>query len=196
VQPASASKLLHPLKVCAPAEVVRAIEAAKCVSEPVSGAGEAEILARLTVNIGVIEGGVSPNLVPSSASAKVDIRVPVGLSAGDVERVLGEKLAKVPGITFHVIQRCGPNYTGPVNEIVQCVAQAAKAILLREPALNMRAGASDAGLYRLFGVPAVVYGPTSYNMGAADEHVLLQDLVTVATVHALAAFDYLSRLDR
>jgi succinyl-diaminopimelate desuccinylase len=188
-------KQLEELEVCAPAEVVRAMEAAKPFSEPISGAGEAETLGRLTVNIGVIEGGVSPNLVPSSASAKVDIRVPVGLSARDVERVLGEKLAKAPGITFHVIQRCEPNYTDPADEIVQCVAQAAKATLLREPALNMRVGASDSRLYRLSGVPSVVYGPTPYNMGAADEHVLFQDLVTVATVHALAAFDYLSRLD-
>jgi acetylornithine deacetylase/succinyl-diaminopimelate desuccinylase-like protein len=188
-------KQLEELNVCAPAEVARAIEASKPVSEPISDAGEAETLGRLTVNIGVIEGGISPNLVPSSASAKLDIRVPVGLTAKDVERVLSEKLAKISGITFHVIQRCEPNYTDPANEIVQCVVRAAKTILLREPALNMRVGASDSRLYRLFGVPAVVYGPTPHNMGAADEHVLIQDLVNVAAVHALAAFDYLSRFD-
>jgi acetylornithine deacetylase/succinyl-diaminopimelate desuccinylase-like protein len=185
-------KQLEKLPVSAAPEVVSAISAAKPVSEPISGAGETGVLGRLTVNIGLIEGGVSPNLVPSSASAKVDIRVPAGLSVRDVERAIGEKFAKLPGIAFHVLQRCEPNYTDPAHEIVQCVAQAARAILSREPALNMRVGASDSRLYRLAGIPAVVYGPTPYNMGAADEHVLVDDLVTVAKVHALAAFDYLS----
>jgi acetylornithine deacetylase/succinyl-diaminopimelate desuccinylase-like protein len=62
-------KRLEALPVNAPPAVTAAIMAAKSVSEPLSGAGEADTLQRLTVNIGTISGGVSPNLVPSHARA-------------------------------------------------------------------------------------------------------------------------------
>jgi acetylornithine deacetylase/succinyl-diaminopimelate desuccinylase-like protein len=56
----------------------------------------------------------------------------------------------------------------------------------------MRVGASDARLYRLAGIPAAVYGPAPYNMGAPDEYVTVDDLTVVARVHALTALDFLS----
>ena len=44
----------------------------------------------------------------------------------------------------------------------------------------------------MFGVPSVVFGCTPFNMGGPDEHILLDELVAVAQVHALAAFDFLT----
>jgi hypothetical protein len=38
----------------------------------------------------------------------------------------------------------------------------------------------------------VVYGPTPHNMGGPDEYVLLDELATVARVHALTALDFLT----
>jgi acetylornithine deacetylase/succinyl-diaminopimelate desuccinylase-like protein len=76
-------------------------------------------------------------------------------------------------------------------QIVNTVAEAAQRILGAKPAINMRVGASDARLYRLFDVPSVVFGPTPYNMGGPDEHVRLDELLAVAKVHALAGFRFL-----
>jgi succinyl-diaminopimelate desuccinylase len=59
--------------------------------------------------------------------------------------------------------------------------------------INMRVGFSDARFYRLHGVPSLVYGPTPHNMGGADEYVTLDDLFAVFYVHAMTAFDFLSR---
>lgn len=56
----------------------------------------------------------------------------------------------------------------------------------------MRVGGCDAHLYRRVGIPAIVYGPTSFNMGGPDEYVLANKLDVVARVHALASFDFLS----
>ena len=42
------------------------------------------------------------------------------------------------------------------------------------------------------GVPSAVYGCTPFNMGAPDEYILLDELLAVAKVHTLAAFDFLS----
>ena len=69
----------------------------------------------------------------------------------------------------------------------QMVAQGGGAVV------NMRVGFSDARFYRLHGVPSLVYGPTPYNMGGADEYVTLDDLFAVFYVHAMTAFDFLSR---
>ena len=81
--------------------------------------------------------------------------------------------------------------TDPAAEIVQTVRRAAQQVLGRAPVANMRVGASDARLFRHAGIPAVVYGPTPFNMGGADEYVLLNELQTVARVHALTAFEFL-----
>jgi acetylornithine deacetylase/succinyl-diaminopimelate desuccinylase-like protein len=175
-----------------PPEVVAAIKAAKPISEPLSGSGEAETLRRLTVNIGVIEGGMSPNLVPTRAVAKVDIRLPVGLRIADVEAHLAAEIAKLEGVRLKIIQRYEPNFTPPSHELVRAVVRAAREVLEREPVVNMRVGASDARVYRLFDVPSVVFGPTPFNMGGPDEYIEIDELLEVAKVHALAAFRFLS----
>jgi acetylornithine deacetylase/succinyl-diaminopimelate desuccinylase-like protein len=176
----------------APAAVVAAIDAAKVVSEPLSGAGESDVLKRVTVNVGTIEGGVSPNLVPAKAIAKVDIRVPVGLSTTDIETFITETLGGKDGIAVRVVQRYEPNYTDPSHEIVRIVANAAEEVLAARPVVNMRVGASDARHYRHEGIATVIFGPTPFNMGGPDENVLIDELVAVAKVHALAAFEFLA----
>ncbi len=186
-------KQLETIQPNEPPMISAAIAAAKLISEPLSGMGESDTLRRLTVNIGVIEGGVSPNLVPTRASAKADIRLPVGLRTVDIEVRLSQQLALIEGVKMRIVQRYEPNFTEPSHEIVRSVVGAAEQVLQRKPAINMRVGASDARIYRMFDVPAVVFGPTPYNMGGPDEHVVIDELLQVAKVHALAAFRFLSR---
>ena len=179
------------LPIEAPVAVVEAIRASQAVSERHSGAGEAAVLGGITVNIGTLAGGVSTNLVPATARASVDIRLPVGVTGEMAEQRVAELLSPLDGITWRVLRRFDPNWTDPGDEIVRLVAANAAAVLGRPPAVNMRVGASDARWYRMHGVPTVVYGPTPYNMGGADEYVLLEELHAVAKVHALTAFDFL-----
>ena len=50
--------------------------------------------------------------------------------------------------------------------------------------------------YALFAgglVPSVVFGCTPFNMGAPDEYILVDELMAVAKVHTIAAFDFLSK---
>jgi acetylornithine deacetylase/succinyl-diaminopimelate desuccinylase-like protein len=185
-------KGLERLPVAAPPIVTQAIAAAKPVSEALSGSGEAETLQRLTVNIGTIAGGVSPNLVPTRAQAAADIRLPVGITLETVEAALHRALDGLEGVAWRLIRKYPPSFTPPDHEIVRATVAAATAILGRPPVTNMRVGASDARLYRMFGVPSVVFGCTPFNMGGPDEHVLVDELVQVAQVHALAALTFLS----
>jgi succinyl-diaminopimelate desuccinylase len=185
-------KRLEALAVNAPAAVTAAIMAAKSVSEPLSGAGEADTLQRVTVNIGTISGGVSPNLVPSQARAAADIRLPVGVTLEEVEAALRRELDAINGVSWRLIQKYPPRFTPPDHAIVRHTVAAATEILGRAPVVNMRVGASDARLYRMFGVPSVVFGCTPFGMGGPDEHILVDELVQVAQVQALAALAFLS----
>jgi acetylornithine deacetylase/succinyl-diaminopimelate desuccinylase-like protein len=185
-------KALERTAIETPAAVTHAITVAAPISEPLSGAGESSTLSRVTVNIGTISGGVSPNLVPACASAQVDIRLPVGVTTHELEAKLDASLGRVPGVTWRALRRFEPNFTDPGHEIVARVREAAAEVLGTPPAVNMRVGGSDSRWYRLHGVPTVVYGLTPFNMGGPDEHILVEELEAVAKVHALAAFDFLT----
>lgn len=186
---------LRDMPVLAPNEVTRAIAAARPVSEPLSGVGEADTLGRITVNIGHIAGGTSMNLIPASARAGVDIRLPVGTSAAQVEARIAAVLSGLDGVTWRVLRRFEPSFTPPDADIVRTVAGAAAEVLGQTPAINMRVGGSDSRLFRMAGIPTVVYGPTPHNMGGANEYALVEELHAVATVHAVSALDFLSSAD-
>ncbi len=181
---------LRDLRPDAPAAVAVAIAASKPISEPLAGAGEAAVLSALTVNVGRIEGGTSPNLVPAKASAAVDIRVPVGLAIETVEDALRRALDG-PGLTTTILRRFAPNHTDPGHPFVHACAGVARAVTGADVAVNMRVGGSDARWFRMGGVPTIVYGPTPHGMGGPDEFVLVGELDQVARVHALTAFDIL-----
>lgn len=168
---------------------------AKPVSEAASGAGEAETLQHVTVNIGTIEGGHAVNLIPDSARARVDLRLPPGLDTATVLRAVAAAIGDAEGVRYRVLASAEPNVTDPEREIVRLAVQNGEAVLGTAVARNMRIGFSDSRFYRQHGVPSVVYGPTPHNMGGADEYVTIDDLFAVFYVHAMTAFDYLLATD-
>ena len=168
-----------------------AIAKAKSISEELSGVGESDVLTSVTVNVGRIEGGISPNLIPASARFAADIRVPAGVRSSTLETVLAAKLSQIAGVKLSVDRCIEPSFTNPSEEIIRQVLSAATDVLGRVPALNMRVGASDARVYRRAGIPTVVYGPTPFNMGGPDEYVMIDELETVMRVHAIAALNFL-----
>jgi succinyl-diaminopimelate desuccinylase len=183
---------LRDLSVPAPPAVLAAIRAAAPVSEALSGRGETETMTSVTVNLGVIAGGRKINLVADSATAEVDVRLPVGVRAADAIARAEALVSDIPGVALEVLRRFEPSVTDPKHEIVQLVVANATRVLGTPPVATVRVGASDTRYYRGRGIPTVVYGPAPSNMGAADESITLHDLFAVADVHTLTAFDYLS----
>ena len=112
--------------------------------------------------------------------------------AGGGDRALHGALDPLAGLRWRIVQSYPPSVTDPDHAIVRATVRAATVVLGEAPVVNMRVGASDARLYRMFGVPSVVFGCTPFNMGGPDENILLDELVAVAQVHALAAFDFLT----
>ncbi|HMK68568.1 MAG TPA: ArgE/DapE family deacylase [Stellaceae bacterium] len=183
---------LRELEVPIPPAIRQAIREAAPRSERVSGVGEADALQRVTVNLGVVEGGTSINLIPDRASARVDIRFPPGLSVAEVLSAVDRLIGGLRNVSISVLASSEPNWTEPDHEIVQRTLANAEAYLGASPARNMRLGFSDARFYRYKTVPSVVYGPVPHNMGGPDEYVTVADIKAVAYVHAMTAFDYLA----
>jgi acetylornithine deacetylase/succinyl-diaminopimelate desuccinylase-like protein len=185
-------KALEQVPFQAPPVITTAIARARPISEALSGSGESQTLQRVTVNIGTIEGGTSPNLVPTQAIARADIRLPVGITTEILVAELDARLKGLEGVSWRAIRRFEPSFTSPDHEIVRRTAAVVAEVLGEAPAVNMRVGGSDSRWYRQHGVPTVVLGLTPFNMGGADEYVLVDELVAVAKIHTLVAFDFLS----
>jgi succinyl-diaminopimelate desuccinylase len=179
----------YPIKL--PQKVQKAIQLAKPISEPLGGTGESDILKRITVNLGKINGGTSTNLVASEAQSSLDIRLPVGVSLEKIEAKIAELLSPLDDVSWRITTKWEPNWTDPDHELVQTVLKNAEYILQEKVVCNMRVGASDARLYRLFGVPTVVYGLTPYNLGSQDEYIKVNELEQLCIIYTISAWDYL-----
>lgn len=174
-------------------EDVRAVvERAKSVSEPLSGPGESDVLQQVTVTFGTLQGGQLPNLISDNAVATADIRLPLGLTADDARKAVNEKVAGIEGVSIAFIRAYDPSWTSPDHPLVSSLQKACREVMEVDPVVNMRVGASDARLYRKAGIPTVVCGLTPHNMGAADEHVDIDELCSLGVMMTLAAFDYLN----
>ncbi|KHJ54135.1 hypothetical protein LA66_11710 [Aureimonas altamirensis] len=173
-------------------EAVATMHAAFPLSEPVGGEGEMDVMSRVTVNVGRIEGGTSPNLVPQKASADVDIRIPLGVPVSDVERQIDAVLVGHPGVSCSVTRRYEATWTSPAHPLVRYGTRAAEEVLGRPVVANMRVGASDARLWRRAGMATIVLGLTPHNLGGSDECLDIAELPVLASILALTVHDCLA----
>ncbi|TAM91005.1 MAG: M20 family peptidase [Candidimonas sp.] len=184
---------LRDMPVDTPNDASAAMQAAARVSEALSGKGESDVLRRVTVNVGTIEGGTSTNLVPDVARASLDIRIPLGVTVAQLEAEIAKLLTPMHGIDYRITNRYEPSYTDPDHEIITTTRDVCEEIIGERPVVNMRVGASDSRLYRYRGVPTVVCGLTPHAMGGANEHVMADELNALAKIFVLTAFDFLQR---
>jgi succinyl-diaminopimelate desuccinylase len=131
-------------------------------------------------------------MIAADCTVEVDIRCPVGVSTSDALAVVDHILEDYPEASYTVLNRSEPNWVDPEHELVHIVQQNAERIRGILPLPNMSLAGTDCRLWRLRGIPAIVYGPTPYNMGSPDEYVTIEDLLATVHVHVLSAFDYLT----
>lgn len=173
-------------------EIDAAIDHASDISEQHSGAGEAQTLKSITVNFGTIQGGTTRNIVADHAEATADIRLPAGVSLEQANAEIAARLEGLPGMSYRIDSQTQPSVTDPGEEVVARSVAVSSEVLGRQAVATMRVGASDSPLFRARGIPSVVCGLTPFNMGAPDEHVLIEELRQLARIYALTGFDYLS----
>jgi len=173
--------------------IARSLEAARETVDKAMGQGAADIVPKVTLNIGVIEGGLKVNMVPSACRFEADIRLPLGVTREQVMAVVHRVLAGYPQATVEELNFNPPSYCPPDGAMVGIIQENVESLRGFKPQPIVSLGGTDARLWRYRDIPAYVYGPFPYGMGSADEHVDLEEFLHILRVHLLSAYDYLMR---
>jgi succinyl-diaminopimelate desuccinylase len=157
------------------------------------GAGAGEILARPTLNIGTVHGGLKVNMIPASCIFEADIRLPIGLDAATVMDVILGILRDYPQVEVSVQEAASnpSNSCAHDHPMVGILAENARSVTGTKPLAIPSLGATDCKFWRYKNVPAYIYGPAPTRMAAPDESVLIDEFIAVVKTHALSAWDYL-----
>ena len=170
-----------------------ALDQAADVIDKAYGAGAAKILRRVTVNPGVVHGGLKVNMVASECTFELDIRLPNGLDAPQILAEVDKIVARHPEVSYRQTNYNPPSWCPPDAEMAQLVRANAQAVAGIDPTPVISLGGTDARLWRYKDLPAIVYGPSPTGMGSVDEHVTVEEFFHVVKCHVLSAYDYMSR---
>ncbi len=170
-----------------------ALDQAADVIDKAYGAGASKILRRVTVNPGVVQGGLKVNMVASHCTFEVDTRLPNGLDAPQILTEVDRIVEAHPGVSYRQTNYNPPSWCPPDAEMVQLVRGNAQSVGGIDPTPVISLGGTDARLWRYRDLPAIVYGPSPTGMGSVDEHVTVEEFFHVVKCHVLSAYDYMSR---
>jgi glutamate carboxypeptidase len=157
-------------------EIARQVTTIEAWSDPARG---------LTVNVGVIDGGLRSNVVAERAQAVVDVRVARLADAASIESAFRSLAPVNPRVRLEVtggINRPPMERTAGVAslyELARDVARAAGADL----AEGATGGASDGNFTAALGIPTLDgLGATGDGPHALHEHVIINDLTERAAL--------------
>ncbi len=160
--------------------------------------GLSNVLRHVTVNVGVIHGGVKANIIPAECLAEVDMRVPIGVTPSFLKDILLRKLQTLDPLATveynrHPTTVIGATYSSPASPIAKVISESAKRVTGSEPYLSFTSGGTDCRFWRERGVPSAAYGPRVFSMGAADERITVDDLLKTAKVHMSTIINFLNQ---
>ncbi|MFO0888153.1 MAG: M20 family metallopeptidase [Isosphaeraceae bacterium] len=135
--------------------------------------------AGTTVNIGVVRGGTTANVVPAEAAAQVDVRVTSQAAADHVERELRQLRAVTPGTQVILegrFNRPPMERTPGIVELFDRARTIARGLGI-ELTEGSTGGGSDGNLTAALGVPTLDgLGVRGGGAHADDEHILIDSL--------------------
>jgi glutamate carboxypeptidase len=128
----------------------------------------------ITVNVGMIEGGVSANVVAPECSAVVDVRVPTNKDAEEVEAKIRSITSENPDVTVEIDGFFGrpPMEATKRNKLLYQQARAAAGALGMEIDETSAGGGSDANTTSQFTATLDGLGTTGDGAHARHEHII------------------------
>lgn len=162
------------------------------------GVGEHPVLGRDTINVGTIEGGVQPNIVPDSCRLTFDIRFGPPRGTRDIEgevRAAVEALRSDPTFLLReltVTERREPIAFPDSGPLVTALRAAGRAVG-RELALGGALSFGDIADWKdAVGLrEACLFGPgQTAQAHAVNEHVAVADLTAAVRIYAAAVVAY------
>jgi len=177
----------------APGNIGAVLERNRETLDKAQGAGAADIIQKVTVNIGTVRGGLKVNMVPSECVIEADVRFPAGLEKARVMAEIDRILERHPQATVEEINFNPPSWCDPEHPMVAIIRANVKRLRGFEPEPIASLGGTDTRLWRYRDIPAFVYGPFPRGMGTGDEHVEIEEFLHIVRTHVLSAYDYLAR---
>jgi succinyl-diaminopimelate desuccinylase len=169
------------------------LDAAAGVIDKAFGPGAADIVQKITMNPGVVRGGVKVNMVAAECHFEVDFRLPNGVEAPTLLAEVDKIVADHPEVSYRTVVYNPPAWTAPDAEMIGYVRNNAQTLANIDPVPVISLGGTDARLWRYRNIPAIVYGPTPNGMGSTDEYVSVDEFLHVVRCHVLSAYDYLTK---
>jgi succinyl-diaminopimelate desuccinylase len=183
---------LTELRPTPPDNIARAVEGGGGAMDRAMGSGAGDIVSKITVNIGTVQGGLKVNMVPGICKLEVDVRLPLGIERDRVRTGLEKILEDYRGVKVEEINYNAPSYCDPHGEMAEIIRDNVLKLRDFKPTPIVSLGGTDARLWRYEGIPAYVYGPFPHGMGSYDEHVEVEEFLHVVRTHVLSAYDYLA----
>ncbi|CAI7618593.1 unnamed protein product [Penicillium pancosmium] len=167
------------------------------VVDEAMGPNTSSIIARPTVNIGTIKGGVKVNMIPDLCTFELDIRLPVGLVASEVMAVLESAASNYPDAKIELKQQDAASNPASFSTIDHPIIGLVKENAEKAGASHAIAipsmGATDCKHYRYADIPAYAYGCSPLSMASFNESASLDEFIHVTKVHASTVWDYLGK---
>jgi glutamate carboxypeptidase len=140
-----------------------------------------------TVNVGLVRGGIRPNVVPDFAEAQVDVRYQTKAEGERLERAFRSLKAAIPGVSLEV--EGGGHYPplerGPHVRAVYAHAERVGREMGLPVSEVSTGGASEASFAAALGIPTLDgLGPDGDGAHAETEHVLISSLPERAALAA------------
>ena len=141
----------------------------------------------VSVNFGVIEGGLKSNVIADSAKAELDIRIPLGMT-GDIVKEKIAEIIKESGLKEIEVTYMGAdrgNYVSTEDPICKSVAANAKKLLGIDLIMAYQWASSDARYFRENGISTIQYGPSdSVGIHGYNETVSVSNVISSAKMYA------------
>jgi len=141
----------------------------------------------ISVNVGMIDGGLRPNVVAPESSATVDVRVPTQEDAQHIEAAIRQLRPETPGVALHIEGRFGrpPLERTTGNLALWALAQNAAQALGFELEEGMAGGASDGSTTSLHTPTLDGLGAVGDGAHAPHEHVSIDRIAERTALLAL-----------
>jgi succinyl-diaminopimelate desuccinylase len=154
--------------------------------------GDGNVGLRVSLNVGTIAAGTVCSQIAPKARSQLDIRLPPGVTAKEIEDRIRRECAADPDITVTVTKSWDANWAALQSPLVVELAKAAEAVRGSKPGYVVRLPGSDARRWRDLGVPAVCYGPQPMLSAGIDDYANEQDVVDCAKIYARTALKLMS----
>lgn len=179
-----------------PAEVTEIVRQSQELLVQERGIPElAQVFERVTVNVGVIQGGDKVNMVADRCEAEVDMRVPWGTRSEDVVAYV-RQLLEARGLDVEIEPlrwRSEANYTLPTDPVVQAVLWGFRAVTGTEATPVFQYASSDARHFRAHGIPTIQVGPGELEgIHGYNERVRVDDVMRFTRVYGAAIARFLA----